>query len=123
MLIFGKNLLRKSLFYNYDYYHSKGDGPFSDPLEVQRWHVSHCLDFLRQHLMCTVDIGVFGSVWVQDKTHGVKTFVDFNTKHTCRNFEAVRGWAENHQLPKSLPKNLLQVPRPGDGVKIHDGAP
>ena len=50
------NLLRKSLFYNYDYYHSKSEVEFSDPEAVQRWHVSHCLDFIRQRLMCDFDM-------------------------------------------------------------------
>jgi len=40
-----QNLLRKSLFYNYDYYHSRGEGAFSDPERVQRWHVCEWLPF------------------------------------------------------------------------------
>jgi hypothetical protein len=31
-----QNLLRQSLFYNYEYYHSRGEEAFSDPEEVQR---------------------------------------------------------------------------------------
>jgi hypothetical protein len=46
--------------------------------------------------MCTVDIGVFGAVWY-NKTDP-KPFVDFNTKHICRNFEDVRNWATEHQV-------------------------
>ena len=34
------NLLRQALYYNYDYYHSQGKVAFSDPEDVQRWHVS-----------------------------------------------------------------------------------
>jgi hypothetical protein len=25
-------------------------------------------------------------------------FVDFNTKHKCKNFEDIRAWAEMHQM-------------------------
>jgi Mycotoxin biosynthesis protein UstYa len=73
--------------------------------------------------MCSMDIGVFGSVWVQNKAQGLHTFVDFNTQHTCRDFEAIRSWAEKHQLSEHAPKDLLQAPKPGDGTKIWNGAP
>ena len=49
------DLLRKGLYYNYEYYHSRGEGAFGDPEYIQRYHVSHCLDFLRQRLMCDFD--------------------------------------------------------------------
>lgn len=44
--------------------------------------------------MCTADYGVFGQWWVKD----VGPFVDFNTKHKCKNFEDIRAWAEQHQI-------------------------
>jgi hypothetical protein len=34
-----QNFVRKSLFYNYDYYHSLGKEEFSDPGDVVHWHV------------------------------------------------------------------------------------
>ena len=34
-----KNLLRQSLFYNYDYYHAKGEGPFVNDDYIVRHHV------------------------------------------------------------------------------------
>ena len=37
------NLLRQALYYNYEYYHSEGKAAFSDPEDVQRWHVSKWL--------------------------------------------------------------------------------
>lgn len=44
------NLLRQALYYNYDYYHSRGKVAFSDPEDVQRWHVSMSRHF---QLCCT----------------------------------------------------------------------
>ena len=38
-LMSNQNLLRQSLFYNYDYYHSRAEEAFSDPPDVQRWHI------------------------------------------------------------------------------------
>lgn len=36
---FEKNLLRQSLYYNYDYYHAKGEGPFVNNDYIVRRHV------------------------------------------------------------------------------------
>lgn len=40
----------------------------------------HCLDMIRQQLMCTVDINVFGQVWV-DSISG--PFPDVRILHTA----------------------------------------
>jgi hypothetical protein len=58
--------------------------------------------------MCTVDTGVLGQVWVYPKHP--EPFVDFNTKHTCKNFEAIRAWAEVRQLPEKPPADFLEAP-------------
>jgi len=108
------NLLRKSLYYNFEYYHSRHEGAFKNSDEILRYHVSHCLDILRQQLMCNVDIGVLGQVWLYPSAP--EAYVDFNTRHKCRNFDAVRQWAEERQLPEAVPADFLQLPRPGDTV-------
>jgi hypothetical protein len=54
----------------------------------------HCLDIIRQQLICKADVGIFGSWWVKYKDASV----DFNTNHKCKNFEDIRKWAEDHQL-------------------------
>jgi hypothetical protein len=66
--------------------------------------------------MCTIDLGVLGQVWF-DPT-APTAYVDFNTRHKCRNFDAVRQWAQEHQLPpeEELPNDYLQPPRDGDRV-------
>jgi hypothetical protein len=59
--------------------------------------------------MCTVDIGVLGQVWW--KRDDPTAYPDFNTKHTCRNFEGVRKWAEEHQAPEDVPLDYLEPPK------------
>lgn len=49
---------------------------------------AHCLDLLRQQLMCTVDTGVLGQIWSYPENP--KPFVDFNSRHKCKNFEEIR---------------------------------
>ncbi|KAL2819571.1 hypothetical protein BDW59DRAFT_181645 [Aspergillus cavernicola] len=108
------NLLRQSLYYNYDHYHSRGDGAFKNDDYILRRHVSHCLDILRQQLMCTIDIGVLGQVWIHPEHPS--PFLDFNTEHRCRNFEDIRDWAERNQLPEDPPRDFLQPPGVGDRI-------
>ncbi|KAF1952071.1 hypothetical protein CC80DRAFT_508414 [Byssothecium circinans] len=112
------NLLRKSLKWNYDHYQKQGRGPFSNSEHIVRYHVTHCLDILRQQLMCVTDIGVLGQVWWQpDNQDYPEPFVDFNTKHRCRDFEAIRKWAKAHQLPPEEEvdmSTIYQRPNPGD---------
>jgi hypothetical protein len=47
---------------------------------------------------------------------GVMAFVDFNTKHQCKNFDAIRQWAEERQLPENPPDDYLVMPGKGDRV-------
>ncbi|KAF7901476.1 hypothetical protein EAF00_003697 [Botryotinia globosa] len=102
------NLLRQGLWYNYDYYQKKGEGAFENDIPILKLHVSHCLDVLRQQLMCTVDIGVMGKIWVRPEA--LEAYQDFNTKHKCRDFDAVRNWAEQRQMPADVPVDFFQQP-------------
>ncbi|OLN89047.1 hypothetical protein CCHL11_06007 [Colletotrichum chlorophyti] len=89
------NLMRKALYYNYDYYKALGTHAFANQDYIVRLHVSHCLDTIRQVLMCNVDTGVLGQVWANNPP---VPFPDFNTKHMCKNYDAVREWAEKLQV-------------------------
>jgi hypothetical protein len=108
------NLLRQSLWYNFEYYHEAGQGAFKNEDYIVKFHVSHCLDILRQQLMCTVDVGVLGQVWLRPAAP--EAYVDFNTEHKCRNFEAIRDWAEARQMPEKVPEDWLEPPKLGDRI-------
>ena len=82
---------------------------------------AHCLDAIRQRLMCTMDIGVFGSIWV-NKTDP-KPFVDFNTQHKCRNFNAIRDWAEQNQVEEHLPQDFWDWPQLNPEINVLEHAP
>jgi hypothetical protein len=70
--------------------------------------------------MCVTDVGVLGQVWWQpDNDPNPQAFVDFNTKHRCRDFDAIREWAKAHQLPPEEEvdmDNFYQAPKPGDMI-------
>jgi hypothetical protein len=66
--------------------------------------------------MCTVDTGLLGQVWWNPEQP--TAFVDFNTQHKCKNYDAIREWARVRQLPEpeNGPPDLLEPPKPGDRV-------
>ncbi|KAM0271926.1 hypothetical protein ACHAQH_008906 [Verticillium albo-atrum] len=110
------NLVRKSLFFNYDYYKALGEHAFENNDKILNHHVTHCLDMIRQVLMCNVDTGVLGQVWANQDQPGA--FPDFNTRHQCKNYEAVQAWAKKLQAPppESVPDDYLKPPRHGDVI-------
>ncbi|KAL1890126.1 hypothetical protein Sste5346_008419 [Sporothrix stenoceras] len=107
------NLVRKALYYNVDYYKAMGTHAFLNDDNILQKHVSHCVDILRQVLMCNVDTGVLGQVWY-DQDHPA-AFPDFHTTHMCKNYDAVRAWAEQLQAPPNdeLPADYLKTANPG----------
>lgn len=69
--------------------------------------------------MCTVDIGVLGSIWF-NRTDP-QPFPDFNTKHVCRNFDEIREWAEQNQIREDVPEDYMELP--GEDVRVWDAIP
>ncbi|CAH0039581.1 unnamed protein product [Clonostachys rhizophaga] len=111
------NLLRKSLYFNYDHYKLLGQHAFKNEEPILRRHVTHCLDTIRQVLMCNVDTGVLGQVWANP--NNPTAFPDFNTKHVCKNYESVRKWAEKIQSEQAppydqVPEDFLETPSSED---------
>lgn len=52
------------------------------------FHIAHCIDFLRQHLMCHVDLSMSASPQ--------SVFFTIDPPHKCQDFEAIHQWAERH---------------------------
>jgi hypothetical protein len=64
--------------------------------------------------MCQPDTGMLGQIW-WDKENP-KAFVDFNTRHQCKDFEGIRRWAEERQLDVDVPADFLMAPRSREDV-------
>ena len=54
----------------------------------------HCLEMLRQTLMCNADTTLLFFRWVEERD---EPWPDFNTIHQCRNFESLLTWGKKHQ--------------------------
>ncbi|KAJ0103755.1 hypothetical protein J7T55_001374 [Diaporthe amygdali] len=106
------NLVRQGLYWNYEYYKELGAGAFVNDDMIIEKHISHCLDTIRQTLMCNADTGVLGQVWFDHESP--TAFPDFNTRHKCKNFDDISRWAVEHQelVPDALPDDYMKEPKP-----------
>ncbi|KFA69718.1 hypothetical protein S40285_08716 [Stachybotrys chlorohalonatus IBT 40285] len=126
------NILRKVTYYNYEYYKNLYEGVFVNDESILHKHISgssrsqylvkhvaefpkaHCIDTIRQVLICNIDTGLMGQVWAN--AEDPKPFHDFKTTHVCKNFDAIREWAMKIQeRPRDqLPPDYSAPPRPED---------
>ncbi|KAK0616930.1 hypothetical protein B0T14DRAFT_524043, partial [Immersiella caudata] len=57
--------------------------------EWDQIHVDHCIDVLRQHIQCHVDLTPLPVKW---SDLGERPYVEFNQTHTCRSYKEARKW-------------------------------
>jgi len=63
--------------------------------EDLRWkHVDHCIEVLRQSVMCHADISLLTWKWADVQE---PPFADFHIKHECRNWDNILEWTKQHQ--------------------------
>lgn len=60
--------------------------------------LDHCLDQVRQALMCSADVSVVHYAW-SDIVQGVRPRVD--NQHTCRNYSKLLDWASERTIPET----------------------
>lgn len=60
----------------------------------------HCIEILRQFVMCHADVGLVAAHWIEGSDH---PWPDFNTRKVCRDFEGILQWTLDHQLPPGAP--------------------
>ncbi|KAG2148154.1 uncharacterized protein EDB93DRAFT_1084970, partial [Suillus bovinus] len=89
---------------------SSGHGVHETPKEF-RTHLDHCIEMLRQIIMCRGDITMLTYDWVE----GVKDpFPNFNVPHQCRNFDKILDWVDEH-LAVTSKSDLVRL---GDNVDL-----
>ena len=66
--------------YSYPEYYNGSSAIFTyNPLQ-QRQHLDHCIDIIRQTLMCHADVGLVTQSWVKNHPN---PYPDFSTWHKC----------------------------------------
>ena len=121
-----------ALVYNYPYC---WDARFGlEPPAAFQLYIDHCLDTLRQDLMCYTDTNAITYNWIDVDDEPEP---DFGIQKKCRDFDSFLEWAERARL-KNETKNWAKLKKPpgaivvpvevreGDGPNItgyHDGVP
>ncbi|KAK0509232.1 hypothetical protein JMJ35_008603 [Cladonia borealis] len=85
--------IRKGLYP--DHYPSIRPGPNGEDEVFGREHLDHCVDSIRQSLMCSADISPITWTW-SEKQQGAKAQAE--VLHTCRDYGRLRDWALGRQL-------------------------
>lgn len=69
----------------------KEDGHTVDYL---KWiHLDHCIDMIRQSLMCNADVTAVGFDWYDSMNY---MRIHLNSVHRCKNWDAIHEWSWNH---------------------------
>jgi hypothetical protein len=64
-------------------------------------HRDHCIDAIRQSLMCHADLTPIPSRWFEGLG---QSYIDTNRPHVCRNWSKIRSWAtERYNGSTSVP--------------------
>ncbi|KAF7192800.1 hypothetical protein HII31_05848 [Pseudocercospora fuligena] len=87
------HLIHQGLYFNHEYYRSVDSISWDESqTNVVETHLSHCVDALRQLIMCEADIRV--KPYLKSNDGDV---ADFARHKQCRNFESARRFAVQHQ--------------------------
>ncbi|PGH08527.1 hypothetical protein AJ80_07847 [Polytolypa hystricis UAMH7299] len=73
----------------------------------ERSHMDHCIDAVRQSLMCSADIAPITWAW-SERDHMGKASA--NSNHTCRDFDRLMEWGKANRVKNSDPLMFLEHP-------------
>ncbi|EME48630.1 hypothetical protein DOTSEDRAFT_67614 [Dothistroma septosporum NZE10] len=88
-----------------DYYTHRAAYKQSDPV-MYEGHYEHCIDFLRQRLMCHYDMSVTPYQWVKGHQAPMPGAM---TNEKCVNWEAMRTWMKDN-IPETPDDFIWQIP-------------
>ncbi|KAG2127963.1 hypothetical protein DEU56DRAFT_742122, partial [Suillus clintonianus] len=91
------NILRRA---SYGDYYRSSDYALNGSPEIWRTHLDHCIEMLRQNIMCRGDVSMVTYDWVEGDE---LPSPNFDVPHQCRNFEKILDWVDEHRVivPKS----------------------
>ena len=73
----------------------------ADIPDLYELHYEHCIDYIRQSMMCNFDTGIVPYNWVLNRNTPTP---DANTMHKCVNWDKLQGWLQSRvvQMPDSF---------------------
>lgn len=79
---------------------------YNDTFPWTPTHVDHCIDSIRQNLMCNADVSLMTFRWVEDD---VRPKPNFKGMHECVNWDRIDAWAAQRSFNPDDPA-LLRHP-------------
>lgn len=76
--------------------------------------LDHCLEILRQALMCHGDVSLYVVHW-NERSHFARAH--FDTERTCRKFDKIQSWANDRFIGIELDRDTRLV-IPGDNLPV-----
>jgi hypothetical protein len=76
-------------------YYSQISVPPREPPKKMVWHLRHCLDYIRQAIMCSSDVALEGAETTFPD--GIGGSDGWDAKHVCKDYSQVRGYLEDHR--------------------------
>ncbi|KAF5866552.1 hypothetical protein ETB97_011437 [Aspergillus alliaceus] len=104
------NMMRQAMhqdYYNNPDFPEQRAAVFTDRPFTVKMHLQHCVEILRQNIMCNADVGIIPHEWV---TQTPDPFANFNTWHKCRDLESVEKWIHEHEIPTPPDGSDLPIP-------------
>ncbi|KAL7941443.1 hypothetical protein V8C42DRAFT_335141 [Trichoderma barbatum] len=65
---------------------------------INPWHIGHCLESLRQSIMCHADITPAVWHWDHSVPNSTRNKPWLTVLHTCRDFDRIREWAKKRKI-------------------------
>lgn len=75
-------------------------------------HIEHCLELLRQSLMCNADMSIITLRWGHSQA---TPLANWTFPHTCKSWDAIENWASQRQVERIFEPDWLKHPTLGSG--------
>ncbi|KAF9257637.1 hypothetical protein L218DRAFT_879031, partial [Marasmius fiardii PR-910] len=104
------NMLRKIIHPEYYGHHlATGD----DTQETADEHLSHCIEHLRQGIICHSDVSTIVWRWIPERN---RTMGILDLPHQCRRFDRIQEWAKDPEHQLKFIEEFDQTVQPPDNL-------
>ncbi|KAH8817056.1 hypothetical protein F5884DRAFT_242765 [Xylogone sp. PMI_703] len=101
------DVLRKSLYHNYEHYFPNGSSI------SYHFHVAHCQEILAHHLMCQPSVELITYNWVE---HMLPPYPDYDMTKQCWDYEQLLEWKDKKRVMRMNDDRWKSLRRP-EGAK------
>ncbi|CAN8099971.1 unnamed protein product [Discula destructiva] len=101
---------------HFDHYYGQKYPNLNATNNLHKAHLSHCVYYLLQNIMCQASVDVYTHVWTDTL---MQPFPDFQIEHKCRSFDAILDWQDNNALDLH---EFYQLRRPSDSDPLEMSA-